>query len=72
MTAYVASRKIADKDDERRPGYANINEDILLRFKSSVDALLSAGAPEVPDQFAAVHRRLRDAASVPDAPLGED
>lgn len=58
---------------ERRLGYANINEDIFLRFKSSVDALLSAGAPDVLDQFAAVHRRLRDAAaSAPDLPLSED
>ena len=57
---------------ERQLNYANTNERIFERFRNRVDALLAAGAPDVLDQFSAVYRRLRDAASTRGSPVGEE
>lgn len=58
---------------ERQLNYANTNERIFDRFRNRVDAMLAAGAPDVLDQFSAVYRRLRDAASLhDDAPVSEE
>lgn len=57
---------------ERQLTYANTNERIFERFRADVDGLLAAGAPALLDQFNAVHRRLRDAASNPSEPVGEE
>jgi hypothetical protein len=47
---------------ERQLTYADTNERIFRRFQDQVDALLSAGAPDLLGQFNAVYRRLRDGA----------
>jgi hypothetical protein len=57
---------------ERRLTYANTNEHIFARFRSRVDEVLAAGAPHVLDQFSSVYRRLHDAASDPNANVGEE
>jgi hypothetical protein len=57
---------------ERQLNYANTNERIFERFRNRVDALLAAGAPDVLDQFSAVYRRLRDAASTRASPVSEE
>ncbi len=46
---------------ERRLAYLHTNERIFAKFRSSVDALLESGAPEILEQFRAVYRRLADA-----------
>jgi hypothetical protein len=57
---------------ERRLTYANTNEQVFERFRADVDRLLSNGAPQVLNQFNAVHRRLRDVAANPEAQGGEE
>lgn len=57
---------------ERQLSYANINEQIFERFRSAVDAQIATEAPHLVDQFAAAHRRLRDATSSSEAADGEE
>lgn len=57
---------------ERQLTYTNVNERIFERFRSQVDAALATGAPELLDQFSAVHRRLRDGARDRSAAVGEE
>jgi hypothetical protein len=46
---------------ERQLAFTNTNEQIFLRFKSDIDALLAKNAPDIINSFNTVYRRLRDA-----------
>lgn len=57
---------------ERRLTFGGTNEAIFTRYQRRVDRLLSEGAPHLVDQVNAVHRRMRDAASVDPAVAVEE
>jgi hypothetical protein len=58
---------------ERQLGYSSINQSIFSAYQQQVDRILSNGTPELVDKFAAVYRRLQEAAAIhPDQEVPEE